>query len=67
MTCSVLDPLWGDPVDPGVAWPDLMCASLDHIIPLVAHGEHSTANTQLAHWICNVRKGAATYGDGGNA
>lgn len=56
-----------EPVDPDVAWPDLMCASLDHIIPLVANGEHSMGNTQLAHWICNVRKGVSVYGSGGSA
>jgi hypothetical protein len=48
------------PVDRDLAWPDPLCASLDHVIPLVAGGEHSKANTQLAHWICNVRKGAKT-------
>jgi hypothetical protein len=47
-------------VDPHRAWPDPMAASLDHITPLAAGGEHSRANSQLAHWICNVRKGART-------
>ena len=32
-------------------------ASLDHIIPLSKGGEHSYANTQLAHLSCNIRKG----------
>lgn len=32
---------------------------LDHIIPLAAGGEHSYANTQVAHPSCNVRKGAS--------
>jgi len=32
--------------------------SIDHIIPLSLLGPHSYANTQLAHLICNVRKGA---------
>jgi len=35
-------------------------ASLDHIIPLSKGGEHSYANTQLAHLSCNLRKGAKT-------
>jgi 5-methylcytosine-specific restriction endonuclease McrA len=47
-------------VSPELAWPDPLSPSLDHVLPLVAGGEHSRANTQLAHWICNVRKGART-------
>lgn len=35
-------------------------ASLDHIIPISKGGEHSYANTQLAHLSCNIRKGAST-------
>ena len=35
-------------------------ASLDHIIPISKGGEHSYANTQLAHLSCNLRKGAST-------
>jgi 5-methylcytosine-specific restriction endonuclease McrA len=29
---------------------------IDHVIPLCQGGEHSYANTQVAHAICNVRK-----------
>ncbi|WP_239701690.1 HNH endonuclease [Yimella sp. NH-Cas1] len=50
--------LCGEAVDRSLRWPDLMSPSLDHVTPLIANGEHSRANTQLAHWICNVRKGA---------
>lgn len=35
-------------------------ASLDHIIPISKGGEHSYANTQLAHLSCNIKKGART-------
>ena len=35
-------------------------ASLDHIIPISKGGEHSYANTQLAHLSCNLSKGAKT-------
>jgi hypothetical protein len=45
-----------EPVDPTLKKPDLMCASTDHVIPLSRGGEHSYANTQLAHLICNIRK-----------
>lgn len=52
--------LCNEAVDGALRWPDIMSPSLDHIVPLIANGEHSRANTQLAHWICNVRKGART-------
>jgi len=55
--------LCGEAVEPTLRWPDPLSPSLDHIQPLVAGGEHSRANTQLAHWICNVRKGP-TWEDG---
>jgi 5-methylcytosine-specific restriction endonuclease McrA len=32
--------------------------SLDHVIPISAGGEHSKANTQLAHLGCNAKKQA---------
>lgn len=31
--------------------------TVDHVIPLAKGGEHSYANTQIAHRICNIRKG----------
>lgn len=46
------------PVDPGLRWPARMSQSLDHVIPLALGGEHTRANSRLAHWICNVRRGA---------
>lgn len=48
----------GGAIDRALAWPDPGSVSLDHVLPLAAGGEHSRANTQAAHWICNVRKGA---------
>lgn len=33
-------------------------ASRDHIVPVSRGGEHSYANTQLAHKRCNAQKGA---------
>lgn len=32
---------------------------LDHIVPLAKGGEHSYANTQVAHPACNIKKGGA--------
>src|ERR1019366_1546951 len=31
---------------------------LDHILPIIKGGEHSYANTQVTHPICNLRKGS---------
>jgi 5-methylcytosine-specific restriction endonuclease McrA len=49
--------LCGLPVDASIAgqW-DPQRASLDHIIPLFRGGEHSYANTRLAHLGCNLRR-----------
>lgn len=49
--------LCSTPVDPDVAWPDPMSASLDHILPLSKGGSHTYENVQLAHLTCNVSKG----------
>ncbi len=46
----------GAEVDPLLLWPDQMCASLDHIVPLAAKGPHTRGNCRLAHWICNIRR-----------
>lgn len=49
--------LCGAPVDPSLRAPSPLSASLDHIVPLSRGGAHSRANTQLAHLLCNVKKG----------
>lgn len=43
-------------VDPGLAWPNPMSASVDHILPLSQGGTHALANVQCAHLGCNSRK-----------
>ncbi|MGW6946179.1 HNH endonuclease [Streptomyces xanthophaeus] len=45
------------PIDPEVAWPDPMSASVDHIVPLSRGGQHSMINVQSAHLGCNSSKG----------
>lgn len=45
-------------VDRELAYPDLMSASLDHIVPLALGGSHTRDNVQCAHFICNATKGA---------
>lgn len=47
------------PVDMSLAWPDLWSATIDHRRPLALGGDDTRANVQLAHFICNSRKGAA--------
>lgn len=37
--------------------PHPLSATLDHIIPLSRGGTHEPKNVQLAHWICNVKRG----------
>lgn len=48
--------LCDNPVDPLVQRPDLMCRSIDHVIPLSKGGPHNYSNVRLAHLICNLRK-----------
>lgn len=44
------------PVDLTAKATDSLGATVDHIIPLSLGGEHSYANTQLAHFFCNTGK-----------
>lgn len=46
-----------EPIDQAARWPNQMSASVDHIIPITLGGEHSRANVQASHLICNIRKG----------
>lgn len=45
------------PIDRELQHPHLMSASVDHIVPLAQGGDHSRANVQAAHFLCNSRKG----------
>jgi 5-methylcytosine-specific restriction endonuclease McrA len=47
-------------VDAELTHPDPQSKSLDHIIPVSRGGEHSRANTQLAHFRCNSSKNNKT-------
>jgi 5-methylcytosine-specific restriction endonuclease McrA len=45
------------PVNPRKRYPDQMCASIDHIVPISHGGTDVRANVQLAHLFCNMSKG----------
>lgn len=49
--------LCGEQIDPNLKWPDPMCGTLDHIVPIALGGSHDTANRQAAHLGCNSAKG----------
>ena len=48
--------LCGKQVDKNLKYPDPLCPSLDHIIPLSKNGPHTRDNVQLAHLFCNLSK-----------
>lgn len=44
-------------------WPDIRTPSIDHLVPLSLGGEHSKANTALAHLGCNLSKHTRPAGE----
>ncbi len=47
----------GKPVDKNIPYPNPMCATVDHIIPINRGGHPSDIdNLQLAHFVCNRQK-----------
>lgn len=51
----------GKPVDFSIPYPNPMCATVDHIIPIAMGGHPSDLeNLQLAHFKCNREKGQST-------
>ena len=47
----------GKKVNKKLRHPDLLSPTLDHITPLSLGGPHTRDNVQLAHYICNIKKG----------
>lgn len=43
-------------VDMSLDYPDPMCASLDHVVPVAEGGTSEPANLRLTHLTCNVRR-----------
>lgn len=56
-TCGIC----GLPVDKTLKYPDPLCATVDHIIPLNKGGTNALANLQLAHHCCNRQKSDKLY------
>jgi len=52
--------LCGCDVDMESTRPDVMCPSVDHILPRSRGGKDNPENLQLAHLLCNIRKGNRT-------
>jgi len=51
-----------EPIDRTLRWPDPMCASIDHVVPVSMGGDNSAENLQASHLRCNVVKGNSTSG-----
>lgn len=47
----------GEKVDRNAQVPDERAATVDHILPLARGGDHTYANVQTAHFLCNSLKG----------
>lgn len=52
--------LCGERIDSTKKYPDLMSASIDHIIPVSLGGNHTYDNLQAAHFLCNTKKSNKT-------
>lgn len=51
----------GLPVDKSLRYPNPMCATVDHIIPVTKGGTNELSNLQLAHHYCNRQKSDKLY------
>ncbi len=47
--------LCADPIDRNRTYPDPMCASLDHVVPLSMGGTNAAENLQASHLVCNMK------------
>ena len=44
-------------------WPSFMAPTIDHIVPISLGGEHSYANCQAVHFMCNSKKSGTPIAD----
>jgi 5-methylcytosine-specific restriction endonuclease McrA len=49
-------------IDRELRFPDMMAATIDHVIPVSRGGRHEMANIQSAHRLCNEKKGDSIDG-----
>lgn len=49
--------LCGKPVDRDAKAPHPLSVTLDHVVPMSVGGDHTYANVQCAHFLCNSIKG----------
>ena len=54
--------LCGEPIDYALKWPDPMCFTVDHVIPIDNGGPDTLENKRAAHWTHNRAKGKRTDG-----
>ncbi len=45
------------PIDRELRYPDPMCASIDHVVPISMGGSNSAENLQATHHLCNTSAG----------
>lgn len=50
------------PVDAGLRFPHLQSATIDHVLATSLGGTDDEKNVQLAHFLCNIRKGPKRVG-----
>jgi len=55
--------LCGERVDLSIRFPDKQSPTVDHLVPIGLGGEHTYANTSLAHLGCNLAKGTKAVGE----
>lgn len=48
-----------EPIDSRLRFPNIMAATVEHVIPLCQGGAHTWDNTRPAHAKCNWAKGAS--------
>lgn len=51
-TCGICN----EKIDPSLRFPDPMCGTVDHIVPIACGGTHTWSNCQPAHKHCNEKK-----------